>query len=237
MTVSCKRPRKALVSKNPQKGNVGPIREQQIRESRQTSPRGITPPPRACIISTITRTRRASPTPTDRIPRRSSSAPTPRTVVVRVRIGPPTSLATIAVACAALPPASRVPSSTVGHTALPAASRRLLLALLATLDDVLDAHATPREAGRGVPVLQVAWVRLRVGVACSSLVLGVADGLFACDFGLLACWNKSGGLVCVGIVFIGDWGEKWRGHGEMAPSQVCTLLTLPNVSVWQGTTA
>lgn len=126
---------------------------------------------------------------------------------MRVRIAPPTSLATIAVAYAALPPASRVTSCTVGHTALPAACRGLLLALLAALDDVLDAHATPRETGRGVPVLQVAWVRLRVGVARGSLVLGVADGLFACDFGLLACWDKSGGSVCVGIVFIGDWGE------------------------------
>ena len=84
-------------------------------------------------------------------------------------------------------------SSPIGHTALPAASRRLLLALLAALDDVLDAHATPREAGRGVPVLQVAWVRLRVGVARGSLVLGVADGLFACNFGLLACWGQENG--------------------------------------------
>jgi hypothetical protein len=85
-------------------------------------------------------------------------------------------------------------SSTVGHTALPAACRGLLLALLATLDDVLDAHATPREAGRGVPVLQVAWVRVRVGVARGRLVLGVADGLFACDFGLLACGIRAGSV-------------------------------------------
>ena len=154
---------------------------------------------------------------------------------MRVRIGPPTSLATIAVAYAALPPASRVTSSAVGHTALPAACCGLLLALLAALDDVLDAHATPWEAGRGVPVLQVAWVRLRVGVARGSLVLGVADGLFACDFGLLACWGQERGSVCVGIVFIGDLGRKWRGHGEMDTSQAYTLLTLPNVSVWQRT--
>jgi hypothetical protein len=169
----------------------------------QTSPRRIAPPPRARIISTIARTRRASPTPTDRISRPSSSAPTPRTLIVRVRIDPPTSLATITVAYAAFPPASRVASSTVGHTALPAASRGLLLALLAALDDVLDAHATPWEAGRGVPVLQVAWVRLRVGVARGSLILGVADGLFARDFGLLTCGTRAGS-VCVRIIFIGD---------------------------------
>jgi hypothetical protein len=173
-----------------------PDREQQNTESRQTSPRGVAPPARARIVGTITRTRRASPTPTGRISRRSSSAPTSRTVIMRVRIGPPTSLATIAVAYAALPPASRVTSSTVGDTALPAASRRLLLAFLAALDDVLDAHTTPREARRGVPMLQVAWVRVGVGVARGSLVLGVADRLFACDFGLLACWDKSGVSLC-----------------------------------------
>jgi hypothetical protein len=114
--------------------------------------------------------------------------------MVRVRIGPPTSLATIAVAYTALPPVLRVMSSPIGHTALPAASRGLLLALLAALDDVLDAHATPWEAGRGVPVLQVAWVGVRVGVACGCLVLGVADGLFACNSGLLACGARAGSV-------------------------------------------
>jgi hypothetical protein len=161
-------------------------------EGGQTSPRGIAPPPRARIISTITCTHRASPASPGRSSRHISNAPTPRTLIMRVRIGPPTSLAAIAVAYTALSPASRVMSSPVGHTALLTVSRGLLLALLAPLDDVLDAHATPREAGRGIPVLQVTWVRLRIGVARSGLILGVADGLFACNFGLLACGTRAG---------------------------------------------
>jgi hypothetical protein len=51
-------------------------------------------------------------------------------------------------------------TAAVGDTALSTASGGLLLALLAALDDVLDAHAAPRQAGRGVAVLQVT----RVGV-------------------------------------------------------------------------
>jgi hypothetical protein len=82
-------------------------------------------------------------------------------------------------------------SSSVGHTTLLTASRRLLLAFLAALDDVLDAHATPREAGRGIPVLQVAWIRMRIGVGRGGLVLRVADRLFACNFGLLTCRDKN----------------------------------------------
>jgi hypothetical protein len=93
----------------------------------------------------------------------------------------------------------------------------LLLTLLAALNNVLDAHATPREAGRGVPVLQVAWVRVRVGVTRGGLVLGVADGLFACDFGLLAC-GTTAGQSDVGTAFIGDWSgkdERARRNGEV----------------------
>jgi hypothetical protein len=85
-------------------------------------------------------------------------------------------------------------TAAVGDTALSTASGGLLLALLAALDDVLDAHATPWEAGRAVSVLQVAWVRVRVGVARGGLVLGVADGLFACNSGLLACGARAGSV-------------------------------------------
>jgi hypothetical protein len=77
-------------------------------------------------------------------------------------------------------------SPTVRDTPFSTASGGLLLALLAALNDVLDAHAAPREARGGVAVLQVARVGVRIGVTGGGLVLAVADGFFARNFRLFA---------------------------------------------------
>jgi hypothetical protein len=108
------------------------------------------------------------------------------------------------VAQATIPATARVASPSVGDAALTTALGRLLLALPAALDDVLDAHAAPRQAGRGAAVLEVAWVGVRVGVPRGGLVLALTDGLFACDLGLFAC-VKGGERV----------SEMWRLNLEM----------------------
>ena len=161
------------------------------QKSGQTSPRIVASPPRARVVCTITRTRRP---PAGRIPSNpcATSTPTPCTSVVRVRVSPPTPLtAVIAYTTAPVTTATPVVSGTTFSTA----SCRLLFALLAALDDVFDADTTPWETGRGIAVLQVARVGVRVGVTGGGLILRVADGFLVGDFRLLACVEEGRTLV------------------------------------------
>lgn len=59
---------------------------------------------------------------------------------------------------------------------------------------MLDADTAPREARRRIAVLQVARVGMRVGVAGGSLVLTVANRLFACNPRLFTC-VQSGEMI------------------------------------------
>jgi hypothetical protein len=169
------------------------------------------------VVSPIACRRGSAAVSAGRIP-----APASCTSAVRIRI-PSATPVTAVVADTAVSPAASVVSAAVGDAALLTPSGRLLLALLAALDDVLDAHAAPRKAGGRVPVLQVAWVGMRVSIAGGGLVLALPEGFLACDLGLFACVGERQGRVRVHReVNLGDNGgrngsqaceERWDGAG------------------------